>query len=293
MSKHSEFKTFDPTDGTVREVHHLLLGGVAPRPIALVSTISVEGVRNLSPFSFFNAFGANPPTVAFSPSRRGRDGSFKDTYNNLIATGECVIHAVTYDMVHQASLASTEYPPDIDEFIKAGFTPVDSTKVKPSRVLESPFAMECRLKQMLPLGEGKASGNLAICEVILFHIAADVLTDGVIVPEHIDLVGRNSVNYYTRASGSAIFEVAKPMGGTGIGYDALPDFIRNSSVLSANDLTRLANSERMPSNDELAAFQDTNDQSLGESSAKSALDHGEVERAWLILLSSHRKKEEL
>ena len=247
-------KHIEPKDLPTKEVHQLLLGGVAPRPIALVSTISKDGAVNLSPFSFFNAFGANPPTVAFSPSTRGRDGTRKDTYYNLKATGECVIQAVTHAMVEQISLASAEYPSEVDEFIKSGLTPVPSDLVKPPRVEESPFQMECRMVQMVPLGDGPASGNLAICEVVKFHVAEDLFENGVIAPDRIDLVGRNSGNWYTRASGSAMFEVAKPLEKNGLGFDNLPEALLRSRVLTGNNLAQLANCETAPSDADLQTF---------------------------------------
>ena len=244
----------EPKELSIPQVHQYLLGGVAPRPIALVSTVADDGTVNLSPFSFFNAFSANPPIVIFSPSRRGRNGSTKDTYNNLEATRECVIQAVTYDMVQQVSLASTEYPPEVDEFVKSGLTPVPSDMVRPPRVAESPFQMECILKQLLPLGDGPAAGNLAICEVVKFHIAEDIVKDGIIVPDRIDLVGRNSADYYTRTAGSAVFAVAKPIGRQGIGFDHLPERVKASCRLTANNLGQLANSESIPTENEVRRF---------------------------------------
>ena len=177
----------EPSDLAVKEVHRLLLGGVGPRPIALVSTVSKDGILNLTPFSFFNVFGANPPIIAFSPSRRGRNATLKDTYYNLMDNGECVVQSVTYSMVEQINLASTEYDPGIDEFVKSGLTPVDSDIVKPKRVQESPFQMECKLREMRSFGEGGASANIAICEVLKFHVAEDIFKDGVIHPDLIDL----------------------------------------------------------------------------------------------------------
>lgn len=244
----------EPKDLSVRQAHWYLLGGVAPRPIALVSTLSADGIPNLSPFSFFNAFGANPPTVAFSPSRRGRDGSTKDTYQNLVETQECVIQAVTHAIVEQVNLASTEYASDTDEFVKSGLTPVKSDLVKPYRVKESPFQMECRLAQMVQLGTGPGSGNLAICEVVKFHVAEDIVRDGIILPELIDLVGRNGGDYYTRASGDAVFALAKPSGTPGIGFDNLPEYVLRSDILSANNLAQLAGSPGIPEYDEAASF---------------------------------------
>lgn len=257
----------EPKDLSVRQAHWYLLGGVAPRPIALVSTLSEDGVPNLSPFSFFNAFGANPPTVAFSPSRRGRDGSTKDTYKNLVKTRECVIQAVTHDIVEQVNLASTEYPSDTDEFVKSGLTPVKSDLVRPFRVKESPFQMECRLQQMVELGGGPGSGNLAICEVVKYHIAEDIVRDGIIVPELIDLVGRNGGNFYTRASGKAVFELPKPSGTPGIGFDKLPGYVLKSDILSANNLGQLAGAAEIPSVEEACKF--VNDLEIGEANEEA------------------------
>lgn len=245
---------FNPRDLPIVQVNQYLLGGVAPRPIALVSTISPAGVVNLSPFSFFNAFGANPPTVAFSASRRVRDNTVKDTYNNIMATGECVIQAVTHAMVQQVSLASTEYSTGTDEFVKSGMTPIPSDIVKPPRVKESPFQMECRLQQMVELGGKAGSGNLAICEVLRFHIAEDIVENGIIQPDRIDLVARMSGDFYCRANGNNVFVVRKPIKTKGVGYDQLPEFIRRSEWLSANNLAQLANVEKMPTGDEVEAF---------------------------------------
>jgi len=310
----------EPKDMKVPEIHQYLLGGVAPRPIALVSTITKNGHVNLSPFSFFNAFSANPPIVVFSPSRRGRDGTTKDTYNNLSETRECVVQAVTYEMVQQVSLASTEYPPETDEFRKSGLTPVPSDIVRPPRVKESPFQMECILKQMLPLGDRPAAGNLAICEVVKFHVAEDIVVDGVIEPNRIDLVGRNGADYYTRAQGEAIFSVAKPIGRQGVGFDNLPAHTIASRQLTANNLAQLANSETIPGEAEVRSFIESQDRHDGgraafrrflrlgdyrsmlqtalaeisddsstaavmlEAAAARALDSGDTDFAWNVLM---------
>lgn len=246
---------YEPKDLSVPEVHRLLLGGVAPRPIALVSTISKDGINNLSPFSFFNAFGANPPVVAFSPSRRGRDSTFKDTYNNLIATKECVIQVVTHSMVEQVSLASAEFPPEYDEFIKSGLTPIDSDIIKPKRVKESPFQMECKLLEIKSFGDGGASANIAICEILKFHVAEDLFTDGIIDPVKIDLVARMSGDFYSRAK-EGVFIVEKPIGKKCIGYDQIPLHIRQSEIYSANDLGKFGNSESIPADKEVKDFID-------------------------------------
>lgn len=247
-------KHYLPKDLTVPEVQRLLQGGIGPRPIALVSTISKNGVNNLTPFSFFNVFGANPPVIAFSPSRRGKDGSLKDTYLNLMDNGECVVQAVTYDMVEQVSLASTEYPYEVDEFTKSGLTPIDSDLVKPKRVKESPFQMECKLLEMRSFGNGGASANIAICEVLKFHVSNDLFVDGFIHPNKIDLVARMSRDFYCRAFGDVIFEVEKPIGKKGIGYDQLPEFIKTSNVYSANNIGKFGNTETIPSDDQVIDF---------------------------------------
>lgn len=236
----------EPKDLEIRRRHGLLLGGIGPRPIAFVSTLSKDGVNNLAPFSFFNAFGANPPSIAFSPARRGRDNTTKDTYHNLLDTGECVVHAVTYDMVQKTNLASGEYPSDVDEFIKAGFTPIDSDLVKPKRVKESPFHLECKLIDMVSLGTGGGAGNLAICEVIKYHISEDIMTDDYIDPYKIDLVGRNGGNFYTRSNGDALFQLAQPGKDYGMGYDNLPDYIKQSEIYSANDIGKMAIWKEIP-----------------------------------------------
>ncbi len=244
----------EPKEMTVPQVHAYLLSGVAPRPIALVSTLSSDGKRNLSPFSFFNAFGANPPTVAFSPARRGRDGTLKDTYNNLMATKECTIQAVTHSIMHQVNLASAEWPSEVDEFEKSGLTPVASDIVRPPRVAESPFQMECKLTQMVHLGESKASGNLAICEVVKFHIAEELLEGNIIHPARIGHVARNGGAWWSRVTAENLFQLPKPPATPLIGYDGLPASIKQSHLLSANNLAQLGNYQTIPGEDEIASL---------------------------------------
>ena len=243
-----------PKEMSISEVQRLLQGGIGPRPIALVSTVSKNKKNNLTPFSFFNVFGANPPVIAFSPSRRGRDASLKDTYLNLMDNGECVVQAVTYDMVEQVNLSSTEYEFEIDEFIKSGLTPIDSDLVKPKRVKESPFQMECKMLEMRSFGKGGASANIAICEVLKFHVDEDLFTNGIINPQKIDLVARMSGDFYCRANGDSIFDVEKPLKKKGIGYDNIPDYIKESFIYSANNLGRFGNSEKLPNDQEVKDF---------------------------------------
>lgn len=235
-----------PEDKGIPEIQALLQGGIAPRPIALVSTVSAAGVPNLSPFSFYNVFSSSPPVVGFSAARRGRDATLKDTYNNLLETGECVINAVTFDMVEQISLASHEFGPDVNEFIKCGLSPLPSIQVRSSRVRESPFQMECKLSRMIRLGTGKGAGNLALCEVILFHVSETVFTNGIIDPQKIDLASRMSADFYCRASGTAVFSVAKPGRELAIGVDMLPDFIFQYGFFTGPEIAKLAGVAALP-----------------------------------------------
>lgn len=259
-----------PKETDVREVYRMMVGGIGPRPIALVSTMAKDGAINLSPFSFYNMFGANPPIIVFSPTLRGKDSTAKDTLNNLRVLPECVVQAVTYSIVEQVSLASTEYASDVNEFVKSGLTAIASDIVKPPRVKESPFQMECTVNQIIKTGDGPISGNLVVCEVQKIHISRDILDDDQINQHNIDLVGRNGGNFYTRSHGTAIFEVAKPVGRKGIGFDNLPERLRKSTVLSANNLAQLANSESIPTEVEALQF-------IREISAKLFYENGFVE----------------
>lgn len=245
----------DPFQIPVPKLHQILLGTIAPRPIAFASTVDSKGRPNLSPFSFFNIFGVNPTTLIFSPSRRGRDNTVKHTYENLKEVPEVVINMVNFAMVEQVSLSSTEYQKSVNEFIKAGLTPVSSEKVKPFRVKESPVQFECSVRQIIETGDQGGAGNLVICEILLIHLQEYIFNEsGVVDPDKIDLVARMGGDYYCRASGDAVFVVEKPLQKLGIGVDNLPETIRNSAYLSGNDLGRLGNIEVLPSADEIEEF---------------------------------------
>ena len=247
-------KIIDPKEMKPAEFHAYMLGAIAPRPIAFASTIDKEGNPNLSPFSFFNAFGSNPPLIIFSPALRGRDGATKHTLDNVREVGEVVINVVNYPMVQQTSLASTEYAKGINEFIKAGFTPIPSQLVKPFRVKESPVQMECRVREIIQTGIYGGAANLVICEILLMHINEQVLNaEGKIDQAKIDLVARMGGDWYSR-SAEGMFMVPKPNTKIGIGMDNLPDHIRNSTVLTGNDLGMLANAEQLPTEVELDAY---------------------------------------
>ncbi|HMU15168.1 MAG: flavin reductase family protein [Bacteroidetes bacterium] len=243
----STLRTFDLAGLSIPQRHGLLLGAVGPRPIAFASTIDALGRPNLSPFSFFNCFGSNPPIVVFSPARRGRDNTTKHTLHNVRAVPEVVINVVDFGMTQQANVASGEYGEGVNEFVKAGFTPIASERVRPFRVKESPAQLECSVKQVVETGDQGAAGNLVICEVLVMHVREDLLTpEGVIDQRRIDLVGRMGGHYYCRANGDALFELAQPTKHTGIGVDALPKDIRESHVLTGNDLGRIANLPALP-----------------------------------------------
>jgi flavin reductase (DIM6/NTAB) family NADH-FMN oxidoreductase RutF len=245
-------KTFDPAGMNQQQLHRLLLGSIAPRPIALASTIDAEGNPNLSPFSCFNFFGVNPTTLIFSPSRRGRDNTTKHTFENLKEVPEVVINVVTYDIVQQSSLASCEYAKGINEFEKAGFTQLQSEMIRPFRVKESPVQLECKVRQIIETGSSAGSANLIICEIVRMHINENVLDEkGEIDVDKIDLVGRLGGDFYVRTSGNSKFAVPKPLLKNGIGIDALPDKIKFSKYLTGNDLGQLGNIEKLPDPDEL------------------------------------------
>lgn len=232
---------------STKQFHAYLLGSVAPRPICFASTMDAEGNPNLSPFSFFNAFGSKPPICVFSPARRVRDNTIKHTLENIQATKEVVINVVTYDMVQQTNVASCEYPRSVNEFTKSGFTPIPSTLVRPFRVAESPVNLECKVLQIIETGTEGGAANLIICEVVKMHIDERILDEqNQIDPHKIDLVARMGMDYYCRASGDAVFEVPKPNTELGIGMDALPPAIRNSRILTGNDLGLLANCKEIP-----------------------------------------------
>ncbi|MFV8324323.1 flavin reductase family protein [Flavobacterium sp. ZS1P14] len=287
--------SIDPKSIETAKLHGYLQSSVGPRPIAFASTIGVNGIPNLSPFSFFNVFSANPPILIFSPARRVRDNSIKHTLINAEATGEVVINVVNYDMVQQTSLASTEYAEGVNEFIKSGLTPIPSDIVKPFRVKESPVQFECKVTQIIPLGTEGGAGNLILCEVLRIHIAEAILDEkGAIDQYKIDLVSRLGGNWYSR-SNRGLFEVPKPISTLGIGVDAIPDFIKESPVFDGNDLGMLGNIEALPTMEEVSIFVKQNfavkgvlssdDQEKVHLEAKKYLDDHDVLSAWKVLLA--------
>ena len=251
-------KTILPSNLKTNELHGYLLAAIAPRPIALASTIDHAGNVNLSPFSFFNVFGMNPPIMIFSPSRKVQGNTNKHTLENVQEVKEVVINIVNYPIVEQMSLSSTQYDKGVNEFIKAGLRQVPSTKIKPPRVGEAPVAFECKVLQVIETGENAGAGNLVICEVLCFHIREEYLDEkGHLDTQKLDLVARMGANWYCRASGEALFEVTKPISTLGIGVDALPEKVRNSKILTGNNLGRLGNLEKMPSEQTITTWKQT------------------------------------
>lgn len=292
--------SIDPKAIPVPQLHGYLLGAVAPRPIAFASTVDANGKPNLSPFSFFNVFSANPPVAIFSPARRGRDNTTKHTYENVKEHAEVVINIVNYDMVQQMSLSSTEYGKGVNEFEKAGFTMIESDLVKPFRVAESPVQLECKVTEVKELGTEGGAGNLVFCEVVRIHIKEEVLdANGKVDTHKLDLVGRMGGNWYVHAQGSALFEVEKPLTTLGIGVDQIPADIRNSTILTGNNLGQLGNVEALPNETDVneyklielsEVFQEYEDDAAQlenelHKKAKQLLDENKVGDAWKTLLS--------
>jgi flavin reductase (DIM6/NTAB) family NADH-FMN oxidoreductase RutF len=270
------------------------LGAVGPRPIAFASTIDDQGNPNLSPFSFFNVFSANPPVLIFSPARRVRDNSTKHTLNNVLRIKEVVINVVNYELVQQMSLTSTEYGENENEFIKAGLTMLSSDMVKPFRVAESPVQFECKIIKVEALGKDGGAGNLVFAEIVKMHIDKSVLdNNGSIDQFKIDLVARMGGNWYTRAN-KGMFEVPKPLSKLGIGVDRIPKEIKALKMLKGNDLGLLGNVERIPDKNEIEEFMVSNEDvaSLVQKKdlkgllkiTRKYLDNNEILSAWKVLL---------
>lgn len=284
--------TIDPTQIATKDLHQYILGAVAPRPIAFASTMSTDGVPNLAPYSFFNAFSSNPPILIFSSNRRVANNTTKDTLQNVQDTKEVVINVVPYAIVRQMALCSIEYDATVNEFEKAGFTPLPSERVRPFRVAESPVQMECVVENILPLGEKGGAGNLIICRIVLLHIAESVLTESSrIDPHKIDLVGRMGRFYYARASGDAVVEIVQKVTDLGVGFDALPQSVRHSTVLTGNELAQIAALTALP--DRATALADPRVQAARATHttrdalhllAKAALEQQDVELAARILV---------
>ena len=281
-------RSYTPSEMETPQLHGLLLSAVAPRPIAFVSTIDADGKPNLAPFSFFNVFSANPPIAIFSPARRVRGNTTKDTLDNVETTKECVINIVSYDILHQMNLASCEFGNGINEFEKAGLTSIASDVVKPFRVKEAPVQLECKVREVIHLGEEGGAGNLVVSEVVRMHVSENVFgEDGNIDPQKLDLVARMGQNWYCRAKGDAVFEVPKPGREVGIGVDAFPSNVKNSDVLTGNDLGKLGMVPVLPTEAEVRAYSKPDNMNLETAHimAHVLLKEGNAMEAWKVLLS--------
>ncbi len=297
------FKTVDPASVSTADFHALLLGAVAPRPIAFASTVDAQGRVNLSPFSFFNCFSAKPPVLVFSPARRVRDNTTKHTLENCLATKQVVINIGNYGIVEQMSLASVEYPEGVDEFVKSGLTPVASEKVKPPRVAECFVSFECEVQEIVHLGQEGGAGNLIICKVLLAHVNEQVLeANGKINPFKMDYISRLGGDWYARIIPESLFEVPKPVRTLGIGYDNLPGHFRESTILTGNNLGRLGNVENTPTEEEVKAFREdpllsyslnkhtgANKKEELHKLAQQLLAQGKIQEAWSVLLQPEAK----
>ena len=285
---------------TPAELQDYLLYCIAPRPICFASTVDKAGNVNLSPFSYFNLFSTNPPICIFSPARRIRNNTIKHTLENIQEIPECVINIVNYNMVQQTSLASTDYPKGTNEFLKAGFTELKSELVRPPRVAQAPVQLECIVKEVITLGQNAGAGNLILAEIKLIHIKEEILDEsGKIDQEKIDLVARLGGDWYCRITKENLFKVQKPIANLGIGVDALPSHIKNSNILTGNNLGQLGNVQILPSEVEIEMIKQVPDikeifdATIGDSKtreihlhgmAKELLDRGEILTAWKVLL---------
>lgn len=287
--------SIDPKEIPTAKLQGYLQGAIGPRPIAFASTLDKNNTPNLSPFSFFNVFSANPPVLVFSPARRVRNNTVKHTLLNAELNREVVINVVNYAIVQQASLSSTEYAEGVNEFNKAGLTMVASDIVKPFRVKESPVQFECKVTDIIALGDEGGAGNLILCEVVKLHVNEDILDEnGAVDQTKIDLVSRMGGNWYSRAN-QGLFEVEKPLTTLGIGVDHIPDFIKSCTVFNGNDLGKLGNVENLPGDEDIAQFikedfeikgiLSADDEDKKYRKAKQYLDNNEVEKAWKVLLA--------
>lgn len=294
------FVSIDPKELPIPKLHGYLLGAIGPRPIAFASTVDANGNNNLSPFSFFNVFSANPPILIFSPARNGRTNTTKDTYNNVKVVPEVVINIVDYSILHQMSLSSSPFASDVDEFVKSGLTPIASELIQPMRVKESPVQFECKVVEVKELGTEGGAGNLVICEVVKIHINPAVLDENGTIDQHkINLVARMGGNWYCHANEHSMFEVSKPITTVGIGFDQLPEDIKNSKVLTGNDLAQLAGVEALPNETDVNEYKlielseifvslEDNPAELElelHKKAKTLIENNEIENAWMTLLA--------
>ena len=280
--------SFKPTDYDIRQRHQYIIGAVGPRPIAWASTVNAEGKVNLAPYSFFNAFGSNPATLVFSSNRRGRDNTTKDTLHNIEATHEVVINIVPYDLVYQMNICSTDFDAEVNEFTKAGVTELASDVVKPPRVKESPVQLECKVNEIIHVGEEGGAPNLFICEIVKMHICESVLDEHQqIDPQKLRLVARMGLNYYTKAFDEAVFEIDNPVTVQNLGFDQLPEHIVGSEFLTGNEIAHFAMETSFPTEEEMNGIASSYSMmSIAEkhNTAKTWLKQGNIREAFALLM---------
>ena len=267
----------------IKDLYQYLSNSITPRPIAFVSSIDSKGNKNLSPFSFFNVFSIDPPIMVFSPVKRVRNNTTKDTLENVKQVKECVIALVTEEMDQKVSLASCDFKKNVNEFEKAGFTELKSDLITPSRVKESPINFECKVNNVIELGKNGGAGNLVICEVLKIHINESVMDNNIIDPFKLKVVSRYGKNWYGKTSKDALYEIAKPISKIGMGIDRLPEKIRTSDILTGNDLAILASIEKMPKKKDFM-LRDKKNTREKHILAKAFLNEGKTAEAWQILL---------
>ena len=284
-------KSIIPGEVPNKEIHQYLIAAVAPRPIAFVSTLDENGNKNLAPYSFFNVFSSNPPIAVFSSNRKGTDNTTKDTLHNVKVSGECVINVVPYTIVRQMSLASVEFPKGVSEFEKTGLTPEPSVIVRAPRVAESPVNLECKVKDIITLGDKGGAGHLIICEILLISLDESVITDGSLDQQKLDLMGRLGKNYYVRASGDALMEISQVVSQIPIGFDGLPEEIVKSKILTGNDIGILASIYELPDYEKMNEYRKRHPEfqriSIEERHllAQALIRNHQAEEALLLLLA--------
>ena len=295
-------RVITPGEVETKDLHQYILGAVAPRSIAFVSTLDNNGIPNIAPYSFFNAFSSNPPVLVFSSNRRVADNTTKDTLHNVQLNQELVVNVVNYEIVHQMALASISSPSDINEFAKSGLTPLPSDLVKPFRIKESPAHFECKVSEIITLGNHGGAGHLIICNVLRIHVSESVIdNNNRINPHKMDLVGRMGRSHYVRAQGDAVFELYQSVMKPALGFDSLPKHILNSKVLNGSDIAQIAGLYNFPSEEEIEELMQKDDElktifGSSQSSedvlidkihrvAKKAIEEGRAEEAFQIAMT--------
>lgn len=247
LKKVKEMNRISPSDIEPRLFYRLLSGIIGPRPIALVSSSSLNGEINLAPFSFFNVMSIQPPVLVFSPLTRLRTNTKKDTLNNVHQHKEVVINILGYEHVEQVSIAGNDYTSEVNEFVKSGFKEVPSDIVMPPRVKEALASFECKVLSVIELGDKGGAGNLVVCEVLTAHFQEGLIDQEYQVKvENLNLIGRLGQDYYTKVDNNSLFQVEKSSSKIGVGWDKLPKEISENDYLTGNEIAKLSNITSLP-----------------------------------------------